>query len=342
MEATVERVNFYILTEVKNNISASEIHGKLVTAHGEENVPSLRQIQRKAKEYREGDRVSCERKTGSGRPRTARSEDNVETVRIMIEEDNTVSLQHLSTELDLHESTVYRILTNDLGKKSFCARWVPYALTESQKLQRVNGAQQILREMNGNVLVIDEKFLYGKPHPPQQNVRSWGDSSADRPTLIRLGMSAKKFHIIVGINFRGDHHFEVLEAGENVNSERYILFLKKIMDVRREGTMTIMHDNARPHVSKLTTDFLSENNINRVFQPPYSPDMNLCDRYIFRNMEVDRKNMEFSDRASVSTYLANFLPQFSRHKLAREFTRLRQDLQKIIECKGDYLIPHFN
>ena len=76
--------------------------------------------------------MSCERKTGSGRPRTARSENNVETVRIMIEEDNTVSLQHLSTELDLHESTVYRILTNDLGKKSFCTRWVSYALTESQ------------------------------------------------------------------------------------------------------------------------------------------------------------------------------------------------------------------
>ena len=93
--------------------------------------------------------------------------------------------------------------------------------------------------------------------------------------------------------------------------------------------MTIMHDNARPHVSKLTTDFLSENSIKRVFQPPYSPDMNLCDhRYIFQNMEVDRRNIEFSDRASVSAYLANFLPQFSRHKLAREFTLLRQDLQK--------------
>ena len=124
---------------------------------------------------------------------------------------------------------MYQILINDLEKKRFCARWVPYALTESQKLQRViDNAQQILQEINGNVLVIDEKFLHSKPHPPQQNVRLWGDSSADRLTLIRLGMSAKKIHIIVGINFHGDHHFEVLEAGENVNSERYILFLKKI------------------------------------------------------------------------------------------------------------------
>ena len=38
--------------------------------------------------------------------------------------------------------------------------------------------------------------------------------------------------------------FEVLEAGENVNSKRYILVLKKLMDVRREGTITLMHDTA--------------------------------------------------------------------------------------------------
>ena len=41
MEATFEGVNFYLLAEVKNNISTSEIYGKLVTAHGEENVLSL-------------------------------------------------------------------------------------------------------------------------------------------------------------------------------------------------------------------------------------------------------------------------------------------------------------
>ena len=112
--------------------------------------------------------MSCERKTGSCRPRTVRSEDVKEAVRTMIEEDNTVSLQHLSIELDSHESTVYQILTRDLEKKSFCARWVHYVLTESQKLQRPNGAQQILREMNRNVLVINEKFFYSKLHPPQQ------------------------------------------------------------------------------------------------------------------------------------------------------------------------------
>ena len=73
--------------------------------------------------------MSRERQTGSGRPRTVRKEDNVEAVRARIEEDSTVSLQHSSTELDLQESTVYRILTNDLENTSFCARWVPYALT---------------------------------------------------------------------------------------------------------------------------------------------------------------------------------------------------------------------
>lgn len=201
----------------------------------------------------------------------------------------------------------------------------------------MTGAQNILDTITGNVLVIDEKWLYAQAHPPQQNVRSWVDSPGDRPTIARRGMSAKKFHIIVGINFRGDHYFQVLQPGETVNSERYIAFLEQILFVRRQGTSTIMHDNARPHVARLTNDFLRDNDVDRVQQPPYSPDMNLCDRYIFRNMEVHRKNTEFTDRNSVLQFLKNYLDQFSRHKLGREFTRLREDLQKIIDLNGDYL-----
>ena len=129
----------------------------------------------------------------------------------------------------------------------------------------------------------------------------------------------------------------MLQAGESINSERYIAFLQQILAVRRQGTVTIMHDNARPHVARATNDFLQENNVERVVQPPYSPDMNLCDRYIFRNMEAHRAEKVFNDRNSVLQFLANYLEQFSRYKLGRELTRLREDLQKIIDLQGDYL-----
>ena len=35
-----------------------------------------------------------------------------------------------------------------------------------------------------------------------------------------------------------------------------------------------MHDNAKPHVSKLTNEWLKDNNINVIDWPAYSPDLN--------------------------------------------------------------------
>ena len=322
---------------MRNGTSSAEIHRKLITAWGEDNVCGLRHIQRIAKEINDGKRQSFDRKDGSGMTRTSRTAENIEAVKRIVDASATVSINYLSNMTGLHESTVQRILTLDLEKRSVYARWVPYNLTEVHKQQRVAGARIIRETITGNVIVIDEKWLYAEPHPSQNNVRAWVDPGGDRPTLARCGMSARKFHIIVGINFRGDHYFEVLQAGESINSERYIAFLQQILAVRRQGTVTIMHDNARPHVARATNDFLQENNVERVVQPPYSPDMNLCDRYIFRNMEAHRAENVFNDRNSVLEFLGNYLEQFSRYKLGRELTRLREDLQKIIDLQGDYL-----
>ena len=50
--------------------------------------------------------------------------------------------------------------------------------------------------------------------------------------------------------------------------------------------LRLIQDNARPHVSALTLQFFQEMNIRLLKQPAYSPDCNLCDRYIFPRMEA--------------------------------------------------------
>ena len=47
----------------------------------------------------------------------------------------------------------------------------------------------------------------------------------------------------------------------------------KIVSIPPEQ-MLIVHDNARPHVPRVVTDFLAEQNITLVPQPAYSPDLN--------------------------------------------------------------------
>jgi len=65
----------------------------------------------------------------SGRPSTARTDENVESVRRLLTENLRTTLQVIADRLNTGKETVRRIVTEDLGKRKICARFVPYALT---------------------------------------------------------------------------------------------------------------------------------------------------------------------------------------------------------------------
>ena len=310
----------------------------MCNAWGDEDVVKERRVHQLAKEYQESVRNDSSRKIGSGRKRTSRTEEKQEEIAALLTEDQHMSIERISDITQLSWSTVQRIITLDLQKRSVCAKWIPHKLTDNHKQQRVDGAQVILRDLHPSVMVIDEKWLYARPFSSTNNVRAWidKDGQGDRPTVPRRIVSDVKFHIIVAINFRGLCHFEILHRNETVNAVRYIEFLRALSETKR-GELTIMHDNARPHKAGITENHLRENSIERIPQPPYSPDMNLLDRYVFRNMEVVRKNVTFDSIDEARHFVSNFLNSISRLSLQREFNRFKSDLEKIIDCGGDYL-----
>ena len=53
----------------------------------------------------------------SGRPSTARTDENVESVRRLLTEDRRTTLQMIADHLNIGKETVCRIVTEDLGKK---------------------------------------------------------------------------------------------------------------------------------------------------------------------------------------------------------------------------------
>ena len=94
-----------------------------------------------------------------------------------------------------------------------------------------------------------------------------------------------------------------------------------------------MHENARPHVSGA----VQEHNITWIRQPPYSPDMNLMDRFVFRNMEQARNGTCFQNIDDVNQFLATYLNGIRRGSLINELQRLRTNIQKNINRGGDYI-----
>ena len=73
----------------------------------------------------------------SGRPEDSNRAELVEKVREIIGIDANFTMRMLAEELNTSKNTIWRILTEDLGKRKVRARFVEHQLNEYQKSQRI-------------------------------------------------------------------------------------------------------------------------------------------------------------------------------------------------------------
>ena len=98
-----------------------------------------------------------------------------------------------------------------------------------------------------------------------------------------------------------------------------------------------MHDNARPHTSAAVRQFMETRDMKTVWQYPYSPDYNLCDRWVFSNMKSHLRQQTFNDEKEVEIAALQYLRQVDKDTIIREVNLLLQHCQLVIENHGEYI-----
>ena len=96
-------------------------------------------------------------------------------------------------------------------------------------------------------------------------------------------------------------------------------------------------DNARPHSAAKTKEFLTQRGISVVQQSPYSPDLNLCDRFLFRAIKQDLKYEHFEDSEDLRVAIQRSIRLISETKLMEQLIKLRDHCKRVIEANGDYI-----
>ena len=139
---------------------------------------------------------------------------------------------------------------------------------------------------------------------------------------------------IIAVSLRGEYFSKVMDG--SVTAETYVKFLRE-MCVYFSGlqqpllmqNMQVINDNARPHTVNLTTNILTNKNIKMIKHSPYSPDPNLCNRFVFPRLESIRNRLDFVNTEDLQQFLNDQLPTFTRP--------MKKDLQAIIDAEGCYL-----
>ena len=118
------------------------------------------------------------------------------------------------------------------------------------------------------------------PDPSEKWLPADGSGDQWPSELARRTQGDKKYHMIFATNFITNCYYELLTDGGNVDSDRFVEFIHN----------AINHFNACMPVLAVTHAYIENVRLKLLLQPPYSPDTNVCGRYVFRNYETCRFN----------------------------------------------------
>jgi histone-lysine N-methyltransferase SETMAR len=138
-------------------------------------------------------------------------------------------------------------------------------------------------------------------------------------------------------------HYEVLERGDSVNSTLYYQQLERVnQTLIRQGINPVknrlLHDNARPHVSKMTQSKIEKLGWKVLPHAPYSPDLAPTDYHLFRSMEHSLREMPFDNVQEVKNWVGDYFKTQPEEFFSDGIQNLRGRWRKEIDANGEYFI----
>ena len=104
----------------------------------------------------------------------------------------------IAESLNIPKTVVFQILKEDLGKRKFCARFVPHYLTLEQREDRVISCQDIIvmaeadKHLFNKIIREDETWCFA--YDPETKLQSsqWVGETSPRPKKLKFQRSCIK------------------------------------------------------------------------------------------------------------------------------------------------------
>ena len=129
--------------------------------------------------------------------------------------------------------------------------------------------------------------------------------------------------ILLAVTGDGKVAVKVCGRSETVDSERYVQFVHNVCEkwrhLRSSPTqlpqLTWYFENARPHRAWNTLDFCAIRKVTLLRQSPYSIHLNLCDRFILRDLKEHLRKQNYLDTIEVKDQTLQWLKSIAQRSL---------------------------
>jgi histone-lysine N-methyltransferase SETMAR len=227
-------------------------------------------------------------------------------------------------------STVFYILTQVLNLKFRHWRWLPHLLSDDQKVARVNGAKVLQQELLDAKKRNCDLFWTGdKSWILWHNERlgSWLAVDQELPIRVRQTIGWRKFMLIIFFNPRAFAVINVLPPGTLFNAAYFvsevIIPLHQLHSIMRGDNerrkLRVHFDNSPCHTARKVSEEMSHLRCRRVPHPPYSPNLAICDFYLFDRIKKRLAGVTGIDENDLRNEITAILGEISEEEKMRAF-----------------------
>lgn len=171
----------------------------------------------------------------------------------------------------------------------------------------------------------------------------WVDQDAEPEPEPKAGFHQKKVMLCVWWSAHGVVYYELLPTNTTITASYYCEQLQRVNDELlrkrpKHGKVRFLHDNARPHVAKLTRDKLKELDWEVLPHPPYSPDLAPSDYHLFRSLHNFLREKKYENRDQVKNDLDFYFNSQPEDFYKEGINKLVQRWQHVVVSDGDYIL----
>jgi len=123
--------------------------------------------------------VTIEDEARPGRPFSVHNEGLIAKVRKRIQEERCVTVRMMADEFGVNRETIHQILMEDLGKRKVVPWFVPHALSDDQRHERVQYAKDIIKTAHRNknfwnsIVLEDETWCFHYDPTTKRQSAEW-------------------------------------------------------------------------------------------------------------------------------------------------------------------------
>ncbi|CAH2013435.1 unnamed protein product [Acanthoscelides obtectus] len=200
--------------------------------------------------------------------------ENVDAVRIIIE-DRHVTYREIEASLKISKTSIQKFLQKELGVRK---------LVSQQKAARVNWYQK-------TIVSGDESWTYCYEPENKRQSAVW-------PTKVIRSRSVSKKMVATFVSKAGHIATIPLNEQRTVTADWYttICSPKVITELRKinpERRIILHQDNASSHTAQTTRQYSTEENVELLDHPPYSPDLSPNDFFTLPKIKNRLRGQRF-------------------------------------------------